>query len=151
MVYFFIGLTALRMTPAPAGSGKMMVVRFVGGFQINQAPANPFTVVKVQAQETYWTMRERAIREHKALFVWIGYRCHSSAIQVPGLHYHATAEEAQLFRDRLPGGAGVIVSYAHEDNLYYAGAVLAEDVCAANLRQVLAGAGRAAAGLQAPT
>lgn len=88
----------------------------------------------------YWAARDLALAANKTLFVWVRYRCHSSEIQVPGIHYHASDDEALgLFAGYFNGPAGktqgVIVSYPEGGKVWFRAMVWDEDVCASNLRR----------------
>lgn len=111
------------------------------------APRPPQSVVA--AASTFAQLRDEAIRESKPLVVWIGYRCPSSANQLPGfVHHHAGASWEGV------SDQGVIVYVPKGDGfLYNAGFIGADECCAANMRaaveRTLSGWERSAQQMQA--
>ncbi len=71
----------------------------------------------------------QALKESRPLCIWVGYRCPSSADQVPGmLHYHTA-----VYKD-VKGPAVVVLIPWSDGKLYRGEVVSAEKCCAAELR-----------------
>lgn len=82
-------------------------------------------------QDAYSTARTQAIKDSKPLCVWIGYKCPSSAVQVPGMvHYHASGNTW----NGIQGPAVVVAVPGGDGKLYQGEVVAAERCCAVELR-----------------
>lgn len=99
-------------------------------FSVKQAPS----FVIVPQTRTYGDMRAESIKANKPLVVWIGYKCPSSAAQVPGmLHHHVTAEEWYGYK-----GPGVVVGVPDgKGELKVAAFIAASNCCATNIRDAV--------------
>lgn len=117
----------LAVLPANAQTFTVRRAEKPFNFTVRQAPI----FVIQPAIKSYGDLREEAIRDSKPLVVWIGYKCPSSAVQVPGmLHHHVSENEWFDYK-----GPGVVVGVPDgKGGLKVAAFILASDCCATNIR-----------------
>lgn len=91
--------------------------------ETDQGPA----IVPAKSLNSLW---EQALKETRPLCIWVGYRCPSSAIQVPGmLHWH----QAEAYKE-VKGPAVVVLVPGGDGKLYRGEVIAADKCCAAELR-----------------
>ena len=81
------------------------------------------------ATDPFFELYQEAMRSGKTLYVWVDYRCPSSALQVGGLHFYAPEKR---WRD-VTGPAVVILKPRGDGWMGREKVVLAKDCCAREL------------------
>lgn len=127
---------AARGETVKSADGAAVEFKWDGAKYVPADPSwtlNPATgyYERKDAVPTYGSLYAEAVKESKPLVVWIGYKCPSSAVQVPGMvHYHAPGNSWEKW-DR----PGVVVSVPGGDgSMYFAEFIGAADCCATNIK-----------------
>ena len=90
----------------------------------------PTPAPEVAAPDPFYTLYQQAVASRQPLYVWIDYRCPSSANQAGGLHFHAPGTR---WRDVQGPAVVVLKPLAAAGWLGREKVVLARDCCAAAL------------------